>query len=460
VTGTTDSISLASIQPAFEGVIPATIASCSAGGVPNITYLSIVRRIDSERIALTNQFLTKTASNIRDNPRVLVRVVHPDDMSQYDLHARYLHSVTSGELFESVRVQLDAVAAQTGMTGTFRLRSVDILAVDQCSRVGDVQSAMRTDRERRPLSALGVFVRRLAASGDLAEATRVGCESLDDLFGFGHSMVLLADEATQHLFVVEAHGYDRGRVGAEVAIGEGLIGVAAQRRQTVRVTNMTRTRTLAAAASGGDLHEVPLRGLDDAQSVVAAPMMLQDRLIGVLYLDSSRPGTFDAEAADLVDVIAGHLAVTVALLETGGSEPTERPSTTVDRPPQPPPQADVVARPRQVQFHATDGSLFIEGEYIIRGVPGRILYRLLSEHLTSGRTQFSNKELRLDRTIELPVGNDNLEARLLVLRRRLAERGGVIAIERIGRGRIELRVTGSVELHHQPTHGSASAHRE
>lgn len=454
MTGAPESVSLASIQPAFEGVIPATIASCSADGIPNVTYLSIVRRIDSERIALTNQFLTKTAHNIRDNPHVLVRVVHPDDMSQYDLQSCYLHSETSGELFESVRVQLDAIAAQTGMTGTFRLRSLDILRVDRCSRVGDALSATRIDRERRPLSSLGVFVRRLAASEDLAEATRVGCESLDDLFGFRHSMVLLADDATQHLFVVEAHGYDQGRVGAEVAVGEGLIGVAAQRRQTVRVTNMTRTRTFAAAASGGDLHEVPLRGLDDAQSLVAAPMMLQDRLIGVLYLDSPRPGTFDADAADIVDVIAGHLAVTVALLEAGGSEPNERHQPMADPssptgPPTGPQTEPTTSRPRQVQFHSSDGSLFIDGEYIIRGVPGRILFRLLAEHLQSGRTQFSNKELRLDRTIELPIGNDNLEARLLVLRRRLAERGGLIAIERIGRGRIELTVSGPLELQQQ-----------
>lgn len=51
--------------------------------------------------------------------------------------------------------------------------------------------------------------------------TRVGLESLDDLFGFRHSIVLLADGASQRLFTVAAHGYPDGRVGSEVTVGEG-----------------------------------------------------------------------------------------------------------------------------------------------------------------------------------------------------------------------------------------------
>lgn len=443
---TSESVPLHSIRPAFEGVLPATVATCARDGTPNISFLSIVRVLDSERIALTNQFFTKTARNQRENPQVLVRVCHPEDLSEYDLEGRYLHSESSGELFESVRVQLDAIAAATGMAGTFRLRSVDVVRVDRCTRVGRPADVPDATRDERPLAALGIFVRRLAEAGDLAEATRVASESLEDLFGWRHSMVLLADEAAGRLFAVSAHGYDEGRVGAEVAVGDGLIGVAAQRRQQVRVTNLARSRTYAAAAGvDSPLDEPPLRGLDDAASVIAAPMLLQDRLVGVLYLDSRRAGAFDTQAAELVDVIAGHLAVTIALLEAGGSEPPigqPAPATATSSP-----------RPssrRIVAFHEGDGSVFIDGEYVIRGVPGRILFRLLSEHSASGRTEFSNKELRLDRSIGLPAGNDNLEARLLVLCRRLAERDLMVVVERVGRGRIALGVGGTYGLEVHP----------
>jgi len=419
------------------------VATCSRDGTPNISFLSIVRLLDAERIALTNQFFSKTARNLRENSKVLVRVIHPHDLSEYDLEGRYLHSESTGELFDGTRVQLDAIAAATGMAGTFRLRGVEIIRVDRCTRVGRLPGTPAAPDGEQTLNALGVFVRRLAGADDLAEATRIASEALEDLFGWRHSMVLLADEASKRVFAVSAHGYAEGRVGGEAAYGEGLIGVAAERRQLVRVTNMARSRIYATAAGADDdVDEPPLRGLEGAASFIAAPMLLADRMVGLLYLDSRHAGTFDTQAAEVVAGVAGHLAVTIALLEAGGSEPSRRAPLPVTPLPR--------SSSRVVAFHEGNGSIFVDGRYVVRGVPGRILFRLLSEHRASGRTEFSNKELRLDRSIELPAGNDNLEARLLVLRRRLAERDLKFGVERVGRGRFVLMVGGPYELKVHP----------
>jgi hypothetical protein len=37
-------VALESIGPCLQGVIPSPLATCSADGTPNVTYLSIVRR--------------------------------------------------------------------------------------------------------------------------------------------------------------------------------------------------------------------------------------------------------------------------------------------------------------------------------------------------------------------------------------------------------------------------------
>jgi Pyridoxamine 5'-phosphate oxidase len=100
-------------MPAFEGVIPATIATASADGTPNITYISVARFLDEERIAISNQFFGKTTGNLGVNPFLAVRVVDPETLLEYELDATRLRSERAGELFDSMRVQIDAIADQT-----------------------------------------------------------------------------------------------------------------------------------------------------------------------------------------------------------------------------------------------------------------------------------------------------------------------------------------------------------
>lgn len=62
---------------------------------------------------------------------------------------------------------------------------------------------------------------------------------------------------------------------------------------------------------------------------------------------------------------------------------------------------------------------------------------------------FTNKEIRLDATLELPDIKDNLEARLALLRLRLEDCCGFLRIFNTGRGRIRLEVKRELVLREQ-----------
>jgi hypothetical protein len=79
-------------------------------------------------------------------------------------------------------------------------------------------------------------------------------------------------------------------------------------------------------------------------------------------------------------------------------------------------------------------------------VAGSILWRLLQAHTEEGRTEHTNRELRLAPAIHLPDLSENLEARLILLQRRLEERCRWLRIEKTGRGRFRFHVLRPVVL--------------
>jgi adenylate cyclase len=128
-------VKLADIRDCLEGVLPAVIATSSAQGVPNVTYLSKVRYVDPEHVALTNQFFSKTVENIAQNPRAQITLIRPSTGQQVRLDATFVQSVGSGELFEQLRAELDAIASLMGMQDVFKLRSADVYRVLRCEPV-------------------------------------------------------------------------------------------------------------------------------------------------------------------------------------------------------------------------------------------------------------------------------------------------------------------------------------
>lgn len=451
-------VELESIRDCLRAGLPSPLAACSLDGMPDLSYISVVQYLDRERVATSRQAFNATRADVDAGPFAQAMVVDPATGEQYRLDLRYLHTTTAGEEFEAMRATFDAIASQRGMgTGSaFRLRGLDIHRVLRCTRV------RRQARDRAPVAArdllasLEQLARRLERTRSYEEAAHEVLDALDELFGIRYAVLLALDPLADRLFTIAGSGEARSAVGADVAVGAGLIGTAAERRRLIVEANMPRSRSMAAAINSTDgaplEHEIPLPGLAGARAAAAVPLIVGDDILGVLYLESEQAAAFGGPTEGLLRIIGTHTAAALAA----------RGAPTADEPPTAPPTAPVrrEGRPTELVYYQADDTVLCNSSYVVKGAPGRILWSMLEAHVASGRTEFSNRELRLDESLGLPAGNDNLEARLLVLRRRLADIDCGIRLERVGRGRLELRVAQPATLVVVPTTGPMrSAHR-
>ena len=459
-------------QRCFQGVVPSVIATADQHGVPNITYLSQVFRIDDRRVALSCQFFNKTKANVLVNPYAALEVYDPISFDAYRVVVRYDHAETAGPLFETMSSRIDAIASHTGMVGIFRLLSADVYDVVSAEFIEgylDPELSQPELESAEPHSmsevrGLQLMSHRTRRAKNLDELMTAVLSTLDEAFGFTHSMMLMLDETGTRLYTVATRGYDDEGVGAEIAVGEGLIGTVARDRRVLSMSGVEselrygRAIRAAAQKSGArrGIHpEIPLPGLVDAQSHMAMPLAVADRLLGVLAIESRKPLAFDEWDETYLDIVANQVSIildNMLLREQEGEEPkpagdAHAASAPARAEPVAPPAKPKGAVPaKSFRFFKNDDCVFVGNEYLIRNVPARILWRVLSDYAEKKRTEFSNRELRLDPWLGLPPVRDNLESRLVLLRRRLAEKCPEIRLVSTGRGQFRLEVDAPFEL--------------
>lgn len=403
------SVPLEDIPSCFEGIIPSSICTVSAGGVPNVTYISVVTRVDEGHVALSRQFFKKTEENAAINPRAQVQVLEPATGRAFQLDLEFERTDTDGPMFERMRTKLDAVAAHEGMEQVFKLKGVDICRVLSCEMVPCAfprapPAAMSPSNASKPPSSASPPRKTWTtssrphsspASTCSATPTPSSCSSMNPA---SSSTPWPAPGSPPPAWV-------------QVRIGEGVIGLAAERRQTVRLTNLGRDLNYSTASRGARVgaptaeRVIPLPTIASMQSQMVIPMLAaRKKLVGVICLQSHEAGAFQAADECVVGIMANQVALAMMLLGQAERPATPRPPAAA---PPPAPGQEV-----EVKYYSEDNTVFIDNEYLIKGVAGGIFWRLLKAYQDERRSEFSNKEFRLDQTLDLPEIKDNLEARL------------------------------------------------
>lgn len=444
----TEEVDLDAIRDCLRAGLPSGLATCGPDGTPHVSFIWRVQYLDSERVATSRQSFNTGLAHLGEQPLSQALVVRPHTGEEFRLDLRYLHTATDGEEFDAMRAALDAIATDAGLGPAFRLRGMDVHHVLRCTRVPRPPLTPQATDTVDPLLTLERFTRRLEGTVGPAEVQRQVVDALDDLLGSRFVVLFTPDAATGQLLATAASADARAALGVDADPATGMIGTAASRRRVVLTGNLARVRAMAGAEAEQVGSGIPLSGLSGARSVAAVPLVAGRDLLGVIYLESVHPYAFGGPVEVLLRIIGRHSAAALAA-RSAVAAGTRRPPPDGEEPTGPPPM--------EIVYYRADDTVLCDSAYVVKGVPGRILWRMLEAQRASGRAQFSNRELRLDESLQLPVGNDNLEARLLVLRRRLAELDCGITLEHVGRGRVELRLDRPAELTVVPTVGRRGA---
>jgi adenylate cyclase len=176
----------------------------------------------------------------------------------------------------------------------------------------NVELARKTDEVR----IIQQISSEISSTLDLDRILAISLDAMETVLGFRHSMILVASGDERVLTVAASRGYNGARTGAEIPLGQGVLGVAARRRRIVRMGNVAtqraylagvRARTQAAGqATLEPVAEMP--GLADAQSQLAIPLIVKDHLVGILGVESATANAFDELDEMLLSIVGNQVA--------------------------------------------------------------------------------------------------------------------------------------------------------
>jgi sigma-B regulation protein RsbU (phosphoserine phosphatase) len=156
----------------------------------------------------------------------------------------------------------------------------------------------RVDRQNRTLKTLANLSQEFSAILDLDELlTKIG-KIIRVLVTFDAFSIFLVDSERKILRFRFSQRYDE-RVNADnIPLGKGITGAAAESRQIVRVLDTASDPRYIATHP-------------DIRSEIAVPLIVQDRVVGVMDLESERIGFFTEEHSRLLALLAPQIASSV-----------------------------------------------------------------------------------------------------------------------------------------------------
>jgi len=229
---------------------------------------------------------------------ILVRDVRTDP--------RYLNAL------DAVRAELCVpMLARGKLVGVIDLQATRLNAFSEqdrallaliASRVGgaidNARLYRRVERQNRTLRVLAHLSQEFSSILEIDELLTKIAITVRALINFDAFSIYLLDADRKVLHCRFSQRYDEKGTIENMELGQGITGAAAASRQPIRVADVTQDPRYIAS------HE-------DIRSEVAVPLILHDRVVGVMDLESVRPSFFTDDHVRALSLLAPQIATSV-----------------------------------------------------------------------------------------------------------------------------------------------------
>jgi phosphoserine phosphatase RsbU/P len=227
---------------------------------------------------------TMLVNDVRSNPNYLPAL----DAVRSELAAPM---IARGRLVGVIDLQSTALNAYS----EYDKMLVRLLASRVASSIDNARLYRRVDSQHRTMRTLARFSQEFSSILDLDELLRKLAEIIRALIDYDAFSILLVDESQQLLRHSFSMRYDEEVTPAAIPIAEGITGAAARLRQPIRIEDTAADPRYIAAHP-------------NIRSEVAVPLLLRDRVIGVLDVESARLNNFTLEHVRTLTLLAPTIA--------------------------------------------------------------------------------------------------------------------------------------------------------
>ena len=184
-------------------------------------------------------------------------------------------------------------------------RSIETTSTIMRDSNGKMQSIAQivdvTERKKleERLSALNYYGGELNRAQSIQQIYRLTLDAIEETLGFETAAFMMVEKGC--LQVGDQRGYGEPKLRMPLN-GKGITVKAANTRRPVIVPDVAKDKDY-------------VRGAPGVQSEIAVPVENEDRVMGVLDVESKELGAFDEKDAVLLEVLASHAATAIGNLE-------------------------------------------------------------------------------------------------------------------------------------------------